>query len=404
MIADKNKSHQTYHRTDFDVHASTMTGHIPTHNTRKKREDRVPFPRGYHKPILHFRKAIGVIQAMIPTSSPLLGLRMATSGVAGPPTDFSEGCDHIDRVSAMLALSESTYSCSDYIGRRAVKETDPCHDQTSVPEFPIPIDHDKVDTVCREKMCEWSYRVCDHFQTGREIVAVSFSYLDRFVDKCSCDRSSFKLAAMTTLYMANKIYGGSPSLTICALTELSRREFEMSHISEMEVIILQTLEWRLHPPTIQCFVDSFYHCVSIPSKGSMSNAVYRRAVFFAELALYDYAFASKERSLVAISSLMNAMEGMENITIDQQNNFLDVINMTFDLKYTTDTVESTRNRLWYVYSMSAQYKEDDTIVEGATSSLANKDTPTKVGFPEHSSARSISPVSVANTNGPYHRQ
>ena len=108
---------------------------------------------------------------------------MENRGAAAPPTDFSEGCDHVDRVRAMMGLSESVYSCSDYIGRRAAKDTSPCHDQLSITEYPV--DHDKVDMVCREKMCEWSYRVCDHFETGREIVAVSFSYLDRLGDKCS---------------------------------------------------------------------------------------------------------------------------------------------------------------------------------------------------------------------------
>ena len=104
---------------------------------------------------------------------------MSNSGASvAPPADYSEGCDHVDRVRAMLSLSESVYSCSDYIGRRAAKEIGPCHDPMHMPEFPV--DHGKVDTVCREKMCEWSYRVCDHFQCDREIVAVSFSYLDRF--------------------------------------------------------------------------------------------------------------------------------------------------------------------------------------------------------------------------------
>jgi hypothetical protein len=353
---------------------------------------------------------------MIPTSSPSLGLRMAHCAIGDLPAEFSEGCDHVDRVRAMLALSESTYTCSDYIGRRSTKENSPCHDfghnkSTSITpdEQHTTIDHDKVDTVCREKMCEWSYRVCDHFQTGREIVAVSFSYLDRFVDKCSCDRSAFKLAAMTTLYMANKIYGGPHTLTIGALAELSRGEFEMFHISEMEVIILQTLAWRLHPPTIQCFIESFYNYISIPSNESMSIAVYRRAIFFAELALYEYAFASRERSLLAIASLMNAMEGMDNITLEQQNSFLDLINLTFDLKYTAEEVEVVRNLLWYIYSMSAQYKEDDVISGGDASSSNNvvkNETSRKTNFTggELSSSRSISPVSVATATGPYHRQ
>jgi len=344
---------------------------------------------------------------MIPTPSPSLGLRMTNSGLSGLPTECVDNCSHNDRVKAMLAQSDSVYTSSDYIGRRSAKERSLCHrvgnGSSSFPEMIV--DHDKVDAVCREKMCEWSYRVCDHFQTGREIVAVSFSYLDRFVDKCSCDRNAFKLAAMTTLYMANKIYGGPHTLSISALAELSRGEFETSHITEMEVIILETLAWRLHPPTTQCFINSFYNYISIPSNGSMSAAVHQRAIFFAELALYDYAFACRERSLLAIASIMNAMEGLENITIAQQNSFVDVINVTFDLKYTEEMVETVRNRLWYVYSISAQYKEDDAMIYGTTSNVVKKKTYKKLNFSrgKSSSPRSISPVSVATASGPYDR-
>ena len=326
---------------------------------------------------------------------------------SGQPPEFSEGCEHSDRIKAMLSQSESTYFCSDYIGRRSNKESNACHATGQGSEIPeLVIDQDKVDTVCREKMCEWSYRVCDHFQAGREIVAVSISYLDRFVDQCSCDRSAFKLAAMTTLYMANKIYGGPHRVTIQSLAELSRGEFEMSHIAEMEVIILQTLAWRLHPPTAQCFINSFYNYIPVPH-GSMSIAIYRRAIFFAELALYDYAFVSKERSLIALASLMNAMEGMDNIPLEQQDSFVDVINLTFDLKFTTDMVEAVRNRLWYIYSMSAQYKEDDALMTGGVAPDIVKNDSTqrkhKKISGESSSSPSASPVSVAAATGPHHR-
>jgi hypothetical protein len=50
-----------------------------------------------------------------------------------------------------------------------------------------------VDESCREKMCEWSYRICDHFNTSREIVAIAFNYLDRFNDVTRCDRTAFKI-------------------------------------------------------------------------------------------------------------------------------------------------------------------------------------------------------------------
>lgn len=354
--------------------------------------------------------------------NPSLGLRMRSHGHGDRTPELllsEEGCDeHLDRVKVMIGQNESTYSCSDYIGRRSNKEHSACSSSTTtsddgkmetetetemekeMPELVFEQQHDKVDTVCREKMCEWSYRVCDHFHAEREVVAVSFSYLDRFVDKCSCDRSAFKLAAMTTMYMANKIYGGPQGITINSLAELSRGEFEMSHIAEMELIILKTLQWRLHPPTAQCFINSFHNYVSVPH-GSISNAIYRRAIFFAELSLYDYAFVTKERSLIALASLMNAMEGMDDISLDQQGNFVDVINITFDLKFTTDMVEIVRNRLWYIYSMSAQYKEDDAI---APADLIRKDKDTsqvKRISGESSSSPSASPVSVATTVGPH---
>lgn len=325
---------------------------------------------------------------MIPPSSQPLGLRMRNGRNDQP--QFLEGCVHLENVKVMIIQNESTYLCSDYMGRRSKMERSTCTSELMETETPeLVSEYDKVDTICREKMCEWSYRVCDHFQAEREIVAVSFSYLDRFVDKCSCDRNAFKLAAMTTLYMANKIYGGPHRITISSLASLSRGEYEMSHIAEMEVIILKTLEWRLNPPIAQCFINSFYNYASVPHG---SNAIYRRAIFFAELALYDYAFVTKERSLVALASLMNAMEGMDNISLDQQSSFVEVINSTFDVKFTPDIVDAVRNRLWCIYSMSAQYKEDDAIVPD----LIKKDTQRKqISSVGDSASPSASPVSVA---------
>lgn len=319
------------------------------------------------------------------------------SNHSAPPTESSEGCYHSDRVKVMINQDKSAYTCADYIGRRSGKEISNCT-MSELPEPELQMDLDNVDAVCREKMCEWSYRVCDHFQTGREVVAISFSYLDRFVDRCSCDRSAFKLAAMTTLYMATKIFGAH-RVTISSLAELSRGEFEMSHISEMEGIILHTLGWRLNPPTAQCFVDSFYKY--LPSgRGSVSVSVpiYERAIFFVELSLYDYAFVTKERSLVALAAILNALEGMDEAALasQQQQNFVDIINLTFGLNFAKETVEAVRNRLWYVYSMSAQYREDGAL----SPDLIKREMPRKFVTGEPSSP-SASPVSVAAT-GPHH--
>ncbi|KAL3913314.1 MAG: hypothetical protein SGILL_006544, partial [Bacillariaceae sp.] len=268
------------------------------------------------------------------------------------------------------------------------KESSRCSPSQSEQQHPS----DTIDAVCREKMAEWSFRVCDHFHVSRAIVAMSFSYLDRFVNLCKCDRSAFKLAAMTTLYMASKI-NGAHQLSIRSLAELSRGEFEMSHISEMETIILQTLKWRLNPPTAQCFVNAFYRFLPVP-QGPISAAIYQRATFFVELALYDYTFVTKKRALIALAAMINAMEGMNEATVSpqQQISFMEVLSMTFGLEFSREDIESARNRLWYVYSMSAQYKDDDNSApDMSRRELHHTKISTSTGEP---GSPSSSPVSV----------
>lgn len=40
-----------------------------------------------------------------------------------------------------------------------------------------------VDDACRQKMCEWSYRIIDAFDGRREIVAMAQNFSDRFLDQ-----------------------------------------------------------------------------------------------------------------------------------------------------------------------------------------------------------------------------
>jgi hypothetical protein len=305
------------------------------------------------------------------------------SSRASPPVDSDISCDSVERVRVMMEQDGTAYRCRDYLDRRTVTTmSSPSNrpkddatsviDGTSTRECPPLATEELVDAVCREKMCEWSYRVCDHFHTGREIVAISFSFLDRFIDRCSCDRTAFKLAAMTTLYLATKIFN-SRQITISSLAELSRGEFEMAHIQEMEGIILQTLGWRLHPTTPQCFINALYGHLPVP-RGPVATAIYQRAVFFAELSMYDYNFVSKERSLIAIAALLNAMEGMDEAVVskEQRGAFLNAIHGMYGMSFPLEHVENARNRLWYVYSMSAQYKEDDVISPHAIKQSPNK--------------------------------
>lgn len=289
---------------------------------------------------------------------PLLNLRMK-SNRATPPSERFEGFDDdmVDRVKAMMEQDESpTYKCRDYLLRRKMEQSEA--KVSGADSQPVYLS--EVDTLCREKMCEWAYRVVDHFQASREIVAIAFRYLDLFVDRCPCDRSAFKLAAMTSIYMATKIFN-TREISMRSLAELSRGEFSVAHIAEMEGVILHSLEWRMHPPTAQCFINHLHALLPLP-KGSITRAIYQRSTFFAELSLLDYCFVSQSKSAIAIAALMNALEGMEGaVSIKDLNVFYQAISDVSGCGREQDTIDALRNRLWYVYSQSAQYVDDDLI-------------------------------------------
>jgi len=217
----------------------------------------------------------------------------------------------------------------------------------------------KMDESYREKMCEWSYRVIDHFHLNREVIAVSFNYLDRFLDVCICDKTTLKLAAITSLYIACKVYG-TKELPLSVIVGLCRGEFFEEHITEMETIILHSLSWRMHPPSAVSFIS--YLCKLFPStlEPSVTHAIFQRASFFTELAAFDYYFAKEKSSSIALASLVNAMEGFDtnDIPVSTRTHFLRAVASVAGLSF-DNSIVMAQKRLWKLYSRSKQFTLDD---------------------------------------------
>lgn len=95
-----------------------------------------------------------------------------------------------------------------------------------------------INELWREKICEWSYQVVDHFDFSREVVNVSISLLDRFLSVRQVNKKLFQLAAMTTLYLAIKLYEPG-MLSMHSMIELSRGYFTAEQLTVMEMAILQ---------------------------------------------------------------------------------------------------------------------------------------------------------------------
>ena len=93
----------------------------------------------------------------------------------------------------------------------------------------------------RSHICEWLYQVIDHFDYDREIVAMSMNYLDRYLCKRPVNKRTFQLLAITSLYLACKVYhqNNGSKLRMSSLIKMGRGNFTEEHITAMEGSILK---------------------------------------------------------------------------------------------------------------------------------------------------------------------
>lgn len=264
-----------------------------------------------------------------------------------------------DNLQAMVH-QESTgkYQCTDYLSTTAWQKT--VYQLMQKPELEPSANglgtNTRIDEYCREQIVEWSFRVVDYFRIDREVVAVSLSFLDRFLATCRCDRTTFKLAATTTLHLAVKLLYPCKLADLGILSDLSRGEFDMRDVSDMETHVLHALSWDLHPPTSitfsAFFLNYFFATRAVTMSSTDLDDVYDVSSFFCELAVCDYFFVPVRASNIAVAAILNALEGMfgpENAVAPE------VLQVARELKLDIQSdFSNARNRLWEIYERSEE--------------------------------------------------
>lgn len=152
-----------------------------------------------------------------------------------------------ERIEAMLRQEVGSYATIDYLAPeyQAKLATVSDLDSVVVPQTTggsasssSSSSSSGINEVWREKICEWSYQVIDHFDFSREVVSISIHFLDRYLATRAVNKKMFQLAAMTTLFMAIKLYEPG-RLSMSSMIELSRGYFKVEQMAVMELSILR---------------------------------------------------------------------------------------------------------------------------------------------------------------------
>lgn len=150
----------------------------------------------------------------------------------------------------------------------------PCRSESNCSQAPL--------ESWRRKICQWAFRVIDHFRLDREVVAIGMNIFDRFLvyheepgssllSVCTCpcckrsgNSTTYQLAAMTSVFIAAKLASVQNSQSdrtsrthfrLSTFADLSRGQFSMEDIRNMELTIYQTIGWKVAFPSPITFVS-----------------------------------------------------------------------------------------------------------------------------------------------------
>lgn len=218
---------------------------------------------------------------------------------------------------------------------------------------------------CRTRISEWCYQLVDFCKFNRETVAISINYLDRFLmsDPYTLRKlDMLQLSAMTCLYIAVKVHEDeamSPEM----IAKLSAGKYTQHEITQMELRILRTIQWRMNPPTSLSFIR--YFMALIPGLNKCQyDEIYNVAKFQAELAVNSYDLVRIRPSTIGFAALVNALECIEQLPLHSQDCFLSQISNTFTAAETTNNINSddfidTQDMLYFL--VQSAYSSSGTL-------------------------------------------
>lgn len=202
----------------------------------------------------------------------------------------------LERIQAMMNQEETSYRYESYFPAMSAEE----------------LEHaSQLNCSWREKICQWSYNVVDHFDLPREVVAVSLDLFDRYLATQSnqCSGNMALLASLTTLHIAIKVHSDK-KIKISTLASLSRGQFGAKHIEQMEWRIFNSLKWKVHPPTLFAVISHLLMLFPSDVNHSMRKELFEVAIYVAELAVCDSFFVRFPASTIALAAIMNVMEDL----------------------------------------------------------------------------------------------
>jgi hypothetical protein len=206
---------------------------------------------------------------------------------------------------------------------------------------------DRVSLACpnsaawRELIVSWFYIVADAFQMCHNVVTAATYYLDVALEEgLVASRLEYQLVSLTAFQLAIKLY----ELKVFPLTDLIKlskdSDFKESDIMDKERELISVLNWYLHPPTSNCFLEIYI--MLLPSEdqvpAEVQSTIRAASEKLLQIATCRSEFFNFPPSILAYAAVLNVLDRLNfDVPLCQVQAF--VLSVQHSLKLTSNPPE-----------------------------------------------------------------
>ncbi|GAB4838721.1 Cyclin-D3-1 [Ancistrocladus abbreviatus] len=191
-------------------------------------------------------------------------------------------------------------------------------------------DSDGFLSLPRREAVEWMLEVNAHYGFSTFTAILAINYLDRFLSALQFQKDKpwmIQLAAVTCISLAAKVEETHVPLLLDLQVEGAKYAFEAKTIQKMELLVLSTLEWKMHPVTPLSFLDHIIRRLGL--KNHLHWEFLRRCESLLLSLVADSRFVAYPPSVLATATMMHVIDQIDpSNPLDYQNQLLSVLNIS----------------------------------------------------------------------------
>ncbi|CAL0300341.1 unnamed protein product [Lupinus luteus] len=184
--------------------------------------------------------------------------------------------------------------------------------------------------VARREAVEWMLKVNVHYGFSVLTATLAVTYLDRFISTFHFQREKpwmIQLVAVTCISLAAKVEETQVPLLLDLQVQDTKYVFEAKTIQRMELLVLSTLKWKMHPVTPLSFLDHIIRRLGL--KTNLHWEFLRRSEHLILSVLLDSRFVGCLPSVLATATMLHVIDQIEHkYGVEYENQLLSVLKIS----------------------------------------------------------------------------